>query len=262
MSLGCRALLVIISGVLALATRASAQPGAPPGPPRNPKAAAPIDLTGYWVSIVTEDWRFRMVTPAKGDYLSVPMNLESKKVADAWDPAKDEAAGEQCKSYGAAGIMRLPERLHITWQDDNTLRMDIDAGTQTRLFHFGPAKPSEGARTWQGDSAAEWQFQRTPPNTMGQPQRPTGPPESGNLKVITTHMRAGYLRKNGVPYSDNAVLTEYYDVVQEPDNSQWLILTSVVRDPLYLQQPFVISTHFKKQADGWGWDPTACSARW
>ena len=102
----------------------------------SPKALAPFDMTGYWVSIVTEDWRFRMVTPAKGDYLGVPMTLESKRVADAWDPAKDEAAGKQCKSYGAAGIMRLPERLHITWQDDNTLRMDIDAGTQTRLLHF------------------------------------------------------------------------------------------------------------------------------
>ena len=133
-----RLLLVSLAGLLALPARSScSRRRGPGGPPPSPKAAAPIDLTGYWVSVVTEDWRYRMVTPAKGDYLSVPMNAESKRVADAWDPAKDEAAGEQCKSYGAAGIMRLPERVHITWQDDNTLRMDIDAGTQTRLFHFG-----------------------------------------------------------------------------------------------------------------------------
>src|SRR5580700_10529439 len=78
--------------------------------PPAPKAGAPVDLTGYWVSIVTEDWRYRMVTPAKGDYASVPLNAEARKIADAWDPAKDEAAGEACKSYGAAGLMRVPGR--------------------------------------------------------------------------------------------------------------------------------------------------------
>jgi hypothetical protein len=242
--------------------RLHAQGRGPAGPPPKPQAAAPFDLTGYWVSVVTEDWRYRMVTPAKGDYLSVPINAESKRVADAWDPAKDEAAGEQCKSYGAAGIMRVPERLHVTWQDDNTLRMDIDAGTQTRLFHFGAWTAPGGSPTWQGDSSAEWELHRTPPNTMGQPLPSAGPPKSGSLKVTTTHMRAGYLRKNGVPYSENAVLTEYYDVIRERDGNLWLILTSVVRDPMYLAQPFILSTHFRKQSDGSAWDPTPCSARW
>ena len=77
-----------------------------------------------------------MVTPTKGDYQAVPMNADARKVADAWDPAADEAAGNQCKSYGAAAIMRVPGRVHITWQDDKTLRLEIDAGTQTRLFRF------------------------------------------------------------------------------------------------------------------------------
>src|ERR1700726_5033341 len=104
--------------------------GAPP-PVRSPKDSAPIDLTGYWVSVVTEDWRFRMVTPPKGDYSGVPLNAEGRKLADTWDPAKDEAAGNQCKSYGAAGIMRVPGRLHITWQDESTMKMDLDAGTQS-----------------------------------------------------------------------------------------------------------------------------------
>ncbi len=253
--------LVAALAVFTTGARLNAQGRGPAGPPPNPKAAAPFDMTGYWVSVVTEDWRYRMVTPAKGDYLSVPINAESKRLADAWDPAKDEAAGEQCKSYGAAGIMRLPERLHITWQDDSTLRMDIDAGTQTRLFHFEGAI-NTGTATWQGDSLAQWELQRTPPNTMGQPQASAGPPKSGSLKVTTTHMRAGYLRKNGVPYSENAVMTEYYDVVRERDGNLWLILTSVVRDPMYLAQPFILSTHFRKQSDGSGWDPTPCSARW
>src|ERR1700690_130589 len=140
-------------GLMALAPLLVAQPpGGRSGPPPIPKAAAPIDLTGYWVSIVTEDWRYRMVTPAPGDYQSVPMTMTAIKLADAWDPAKDEAAGDQCKSYGAPAVLRVPEHLHITWQDDQTLRMDIDAGKQTRVFHFGASKDAEAVSTWQGDS--------------------------------------------------------------------------------------------------------------
>src|SRR5437764_3573240 len=88
------------------------------------RAAAPIDLTGYWVSVVTEDWRYRMLTPFKGDYPGIPLNAEGKKTADAWDPAKDEAGGGQCKAYGAAAVLRVPGRLHITWQDDETLKIE------------------------------------------------------------------------------------------------------------------------------------------
>ena len=109
--------------------------------PQTPRAAAPQDLTGYWVSIVTEDWRFRMIVPDKGDYASVPLNPEGKKVADTWDPAKDQADGNACRSYGAAGLMRVPGRVHISWKDDNTLQVDTDSGTQTRLFHFGGSAP-------------------------------------------------------------------------------------------------------------------------
>jgi hypothetical protein len=263
MSLSYPVSLLILAGLLVAPAHVYGQAGRGPGaPPQSPKAAAPIDLTGYWVSIITEDWRYRMVTPAKGDYMSVPITLESKKVADAWDPAKDEAAGEQCKSYGAAALMRLPERVHITWPDDDTLRLDTDAGTQTRLFHFGAWKAPAGEPTWQGDSVAQWELQRLPVNPLGAPEARTEPPKSGNLKVATTHMRAGYLRKNGVPYSANTILTEYYDVVRERDGGLWLVITSVVQDPLYLREPFIITSQFKKQSDASGWDPTPCSARW
>src|SRR5437870_11577063 len=77
------------------------------GAPATPKAAAPFDLTGTWVPLITEDWRIRMVTPKKGDYESVPISPEGRKVADSWDPAKDEAAGQQCKAYGAAAVTRM-----------------------------------------------------------------------------------------------------------------------------------------------------------
>ena len=206
------------------------------------KAAATIDLSGYWVAVVSEDWRFRMVTPHKGDYQQVPMTDIARKAADAWDPAADEAAGNQCKSYGAAAIMRLPARFHITWQDDDTLRVESDAGMQTRLFHFKPEAAAPGDRTWQGYSKAEW-------------QRPS------SLKVTTTNMRAGYLRKNGVPYSENAVVTEYFDIAPHPDGGQVLLVTTIVDDPQNLQQPFIVSSQFKKEADGSKWDPTPCTAK-
>ena len=232
--------------------------GAPPAaPPPTAKASAPIDLTGYWVAFVNEDWRYRMVTPAKGDYRGVPITREALKVVNAWDPAADEAAGNQCKSYGAAAIMRVPGRIHVTWQDDNTLRLDTDAGTQTRLFRFGP------------------RCRRRPESRPGRAIRPRGgngraaaPAEirrrraRGSLTVVTTNMRAGYLRKNGVPYSENATVTEYFDVAPQPDGGQLLVVTTVVDDPRYLQQPFIVSSHFKKEADASKWDPTPCSATW
>jgi hypothetical protein len=217
-----------------------------------PKAIAPIDLTGYWVSVVTEDWLYRMVTPDKGDYSAVPLNPEGRKLADAWDPSKDEAAGNQCKAYGAAALMRVPGRLHITWQDDNTLRIDADAGTQTRLLKFGSATGQGG--DWQGVSTAEWELLRAG-------RGGGGPVLGGSLKVVTTRMKPGYLRKNGVPYSANTVLTEYYDRLNQPNGDVWLIVKTIVDDLQYLTQPFITSTNFKKIPDASGWNPSPCTAR-
>src|SRR5262249_10292739 len=127
---------------LSVALLAQGPPGGPQSP-RTAKAAAPVDFTGNWVSVVTEDWRWRMVTPIKGDFASVPLNAEGRKIGDTWDPAKDEAAGNACKAYGAAAIMRVPGRLRISWQDDNTLKIETDSGTQTRVFHFGGTPTGE-----------------------------------------------------------------------------------------------------------------------
>jgi hypothetical protein len=220
--------------------------------PQTAKAAAPIDLTGYWVSIVTEDWRFRMVTPPKGDFASIPTNPAGVQVGQQWDPAKDEAAGEQCKSYGAAAIMRVPGRVHITWDNDTTLKVEMDAGQQTRTFRFGESQTSTGPATLQGNSVATWE-------TSG--GRRGGPPTGGSLKVFTTGLRPGYLRKNGYPYSDKTTVTEFYDRTNESNGDTWIVVTTIVNDPVYLNQEFVTSTHFKKEADGKGWNPQPCTAR-
>ena len=232
-----------------------AQPAAPP-PPAAPRAGAAIDLRGYWVSLVTEDWRFRMVTPAKGDYASVPLTAEGRKVADSWDPAKDEAAGAQCKSFGAPAIMRVPGRLHVTWDNDTTLKVETDAGTQTRLLHFGNVQAPADDAGWQGYSAASWEFAGGPAGRRG-----GAPPRGGSLKVVTTNARAGYIRKNGVPYSDKAVMTEYFDRVIEPDGISYLIVKNILEDPVYLNGPFLTSTHFKLEPNGSKWSPSPCTAR-
>jgi hypothetical protein len=237
--------VLLVSALMAIAPvallpRATGQDRS--GPTATAKASAAVDLTGYWVAFVTEDWRFRMVTPRKGDFQAVPMTEEARKVANTWDPAADEAAGNQCKAYGAAALMRTAARFHITWQDDNTLRVESDAGMQTRLFHFNAQASSPGERTWQGYSTAQWQM-------------------PASLRVATTNLRAGYLRKNGVPYSENAAVTEYFDVAAIPNGGEVLLVTTIVDDPKYLQTPFIVSSQFKKEPDGSKWDPAPCSTK-
>jgi hypothetical protein len=244
-------LLALLGGAVARAQR-----GGPPPAPRTPQQSAPIDLTGYWVSLVTEDWRYRVVTPPKGDYTSVPLNPAGRKAADGWDPARDEAAGEACRAYGAGGVMRLPGRLHITWQDERTLKVETEAGSQTRLLSFAPAAP--GATDWQGVSRASWD--RSEPVIAGGFFGPAAAP-GGSLRVVTTGMKPGYLRRNGVPYSASAMLTEYFDRFNLPGGDALLVVQTEVVDPAYLSQPFWTSTHFKRQPDAAGWSPTPCRAQ-
>lgn len=270
-----RACAVLASSALAFV--AAAQP--PPQAPRSPRAAAQADVTGNWVAQVTEDWRWRMITPPKGDYASVPLTRLGRQVADAWDPAADAAAGEQCRAFGAGGIMRLPIRLKIAWADDATLRIETDAGQQVRLLHFDRAAPADPAPSWQGHSVAEWFGVPPPTNPFGALVAPNQEaaaaraggarsPEPGaarngasaapgSLKVITTNLRSGYLRKNGVPYSDRSVVTEYYDRF-ELFGADYLQVVTVVSDPLYLTTPFVVSNHFKREPDDSKWHPTPC----
>jgi len=262
-----------IAIVLALA--GTGLKGQAPQPNAAPQANAPIDITGYWVSLVTEDWRYRMLNAPKGDYYSIPLNAEGKRVADAWDPAKDLAAGKQCLSYGAPNIMREPARLHITWAKENTLKVEIDAGKQTRLFMFGAA-PASAEPSMQGTSVAMWQTPQSiraytskisaqDPNTPGfrdaSMASPPAPPDTrklgGTLKVVTTRIKPGYLRNNGVPFSANAVLTEYYDL-HKRGNDEYLVQTQIVEDPKYLDAPWVVSNHYRREPDGGKWDPEPC----
>jgi len=259
---------------------------------------APIDLTGYWTSVVTEDWHVRMLMPSKGDFGSgvagtienpgvgfvgagpnpsaqgnIPYNTTGAQVAMKWDPAKDEAEGNACKAYGAAGIMRLPTHLRITWQEENTLKVEADYGTQTRLFHFGPPasegrldysnatffpsralafQPPAGVEpSGQGYSIASWTIVSGGGNVE----------KGGSLKVVTSRLKPGYYWKNGMPYTGNAALTEYFRIMELPDRSQWIRFTQIVDDPEYLTQPWIVNYAFKKLPDASKWSPTPCSVK-
>jgi hypothetical protein len=239
--------------------------------PPAPRAAAPVDFTGNWVSIVSEDWRWRMITPPRGDYANIPLNAAARKIADTWDPARDRAAGEQCRGYAAPAIMREPTRLRISWQDDYTLKIETDAGTQTRQFHFArpeaaPAPPKTASleeRSWQGFSVARWE---PPPTGTAGRGLPIGlGPRAGtggrSLEVVTTQIRPGYLRKNGVPFSGNAAVTEYYDLFPEPEGPNWFVVTTIVRDSQFLGEPWITTSHFRREPDGSKWNPQPCQAQ-
>ena len=257
-------LAVAVAAGLALCTgsavEAQRQGG---GPPATPRAMAPVDLTGYWVAVVTEDWRWRMLTPPKGDFSSIPLNAEGRKVAEAWDPDAPLPKGEECRPYGAAGVMRLPTRLHITWEGDTALKIETDAGEQTRRLLFGNPKPPGGEAQWQGFSLAHWESvaegELLSPTTRARALSGINPNAlSGSLSVVTTRMRPGYLRRNGIPYSGDGVLREFFDRMSVPNGDDWLVVTSRLDDPKYLAQPFTLSTHFKREPDGSKWAPRPC----
>jgi hypothetical protein len=255
-------------------------------PPQTARQAAPVDLAGTWVAIVTEDWRWRMVTPPKGDVASIPVNAEGRKAAQSWDLAADNASGNQCKAFGVGGITRQPGRLRISWQDDQTLKLEFDAGTQTRLLHFDRAATPPAEKTWQGFSLAQWDgpgvgrgaaasdprttgggiLSRGVPGGGGQGLRGGPPPRQqaeinsgGHIRVVTTNFREGYLRKNGVPYSEQASITEYIQrLPTHPNGDSWLHVLTMIEDPKYLNGTFYTSTHFRLETDGSGFSPSTC----
>ena len=243
--------LALATAVLVSGLSLTAQQPTAPQAPSTPRAAAPYDLTGYWVSVVTKDWRWRMVTPAKGDYISIPLSDEGRRVAFAWDPQTDGS----CKAFGAAGLMRMPTRLNISWQGDDVLKVESDAGQQTRLLQF-VTRTAEGPRSLQGFSVAVWEPLGVVP--VGRPGGPPPPLPPRALKVVTTNLLEGWLRRNGVAYSEQTTLTEHWDRVAFPNGDVWLTVSQYVSDPKYLTGEYTTSMHFKREPDGSRWKPTPC----
>jgi hypothetical protein len=240
----CAAAAVIALAQTPVIVSAQGRGGQRQGGPAPARAAAPIDLTGYWVSLVTEDWRLRMVTPLKGDVTAIPLSPDGRKAAADWDSSKDGS----CLAYGAGALMRLPLRVHITWESDAVLRVETDAGMQVRQLVFGGAGAGAAARprTLQGSSAAQWEFGPGP-----------APQRGGSLKTVTTNLTGGWLRRNGVPYSADTVVTEYWDQFAGP-GGEYFTVNTIVEDPKYLTRPYITSSQFRKEPDGSKWRPAPC----
>jgi hypothetical protein len=235
------------------------------------RAAAPVDLTGYWVSIVTEDWIERM-SPS-----SPPSGIigggrggggggggggrggggAAPAVAPSTDP---------CRVYAAGGSMRVPGRLNVTWADDNTLKIDMDAGTQTRLLHFNAPQPSSLQKTLQGYSVATWDAGARAGGFggggggggagRGQAGAPAAAPAPrwGVLRVVTTNLSGGYLLSSRSHYSDNAVLTEQF-MKHSDFGVDYVTVTATVQDGA---QNRIVSSTFKKEPDGSRFAPSGC----
>jgi hypothetical protein len=255
------AVCLIVGGAFSSGYCGGAEPGATVPATKSARAMAPVDLTGYWVSVVTQDWRFRMAVPGKGEYAGIPINERAKATADAFDGEKEEKAGHACDAYGAGLVMRNPGRLHITWEDENTLRVEADAGQQIRLLRFGQSPQGTVEPSRQGRSVAKWQIHHIV-SPFGPPIRMPGAKDQGYLQVSTDSLLPGLLRKNGVPYGSRASMNEYWEVHTTPGGPQLLVLSARFSDPEYLREDYMFNPIFEKESDGSHWSPTPCSLRW
>jgi hypothetical protein len=225
----------------------------PGGGAPSPRAAAPVDLTGYWVSIVTEDWIERMspASPPSG----VPRGGGRGGGGARGGGAAPAGAGvtDPCRAYAAAGSLRVPGRLNITWVDDNTLEIDMDAGTQTRVLHFEPTEPP-AQRTLQGYSVARWDTGARGRGGRGGRGGAAAPPSWGSLEVVTTNMSGGYLLSSRSPYGQDAVLTEHF-TRHDDFGAEYFTVTAILEDDGARR---ITSSTFKKEPDGSKFTPTGC----
>lgn len=248
-------LLTIIPPVLA---QSGPPPARPSGPPTAQQAAR-FDPTGYWVSVVTEDWRWRMLTPPTGDVEGVPASRTARKAALQFDATKYGSGWTNkidCRAYYGAGLMRMPTRLHVTWAGPDILKIETDWGQQTRLLYFKKSDMPNAGPTPQGSSAAEWQLPAQGPRggfARGGPSK-----DGGRLYVATNNLAPGWLRRNGLPYGGKAQMSEWFQLFEDSAGKTWLSLTTKVEDPEYLTGPHVTSSDFRKEPDGSKWSPHPC----
>jgi len=238
-----------------LAAQGRGRAEAPPA-----EQAAPIDLTGYWASAVTEDWRWRMLTAPPGDFASVPLNPAGQRIARQFNPAPYGSGFTEtidCRAYGAAGLMRMPTRVHITWVNPNQLQIESDWGQQTREIYFNRQDMPHGPPSAQGSSLADWVVPQNVVFAFGR-RTPVRKPVTGKLHVVTDNLAPGWLRRNGVPYGAQTHLTEWFQRFEDPTGRQWFDVTTQVDDPEYLMAPFITSSDFRQEPDASKWSPHPC----
>ena len=201
---------------------------------------AHVELSGGWGQRFHEDLPERGAGPEIGDYVGLPMNDAARLRADSWDAGKWTMLERQCEPHPADYAPRGPASMRITSTVDPVSQDVISWHTTMmwmlpqRAIHMdGRARPSPYAQhSWQGFSTGEW--------------------EGDMLKVTTTHLKEGWLRRNGVPRSDKATLIEYF--IRHGD---YLTLVTIVKDPVYLTEPFVRTSNWVADA-GFQLSPFSC----
>lgn len=185
-------------------------------------AFAQRDLAGTWAQRFHEDLPERGAGPEIGDYTGLPINDAARLRADSWDAGKWTVPERQCEPHPADYGPRGPANLRIVSTVD-PISQDVIAWNvtvmwslqQRTIYMDGRPHPSANAQhSWQGFSTGEW--------------------EGDMLKVTTTHLKEGWVRRNGLPRSDKATLTEYFI-----RNDNYLTLVTAVDDPVYLTEPLV-----------------------
>lgn len=189
--------------------------------------AAQIDFSGEWAPRMYEDQPERVPGPELGDYLGIPINDAARMRAETWDASIQTLPEWQCRPHSADYIWRGPSNLRI-WKEVDPVSREITAfhaewlrSVDRAIFLDGRPHPPEGAlHTWAGYSTAKW--------------------DGDILTITTTHLKEGYLRRNGLPRSDQATLTEHWI-----RNGDFLTVVTIVHDPVYLTEPFIRTTDYE-----------------
>jgi hypothetical protein len=196
-------------------------------------AFAQIDLNGYWYPIFHEDWLERIPGPEAGDYLGLPVNDAQRLRADTWHPDLLTVPEHQCKphpsTYGSRGVgqLRMWEERDPHTQQLIRIRTHIQWQEQERdIWMDGRQPPPEyAAHTWQGFSVGQW--------------------EGDVLVVRTTHLKAGWIRRNGLALSDRATLIDRFY-----RHGDTITHVMIVSDPVYLTEPLVKTNGYRRVANG------------
>jgi glyoxylase-like metal-dependent hydrolase (beta-lactamase superfamily II) len=190
-------------------------------------ASAQIDFSGEWAPRFWEDQPERVPGPELGDYLGIPISEAARERADTWDASIQTLPEWQCRPHSADYIWRGPSNLRISKEVDPVSR-EITAfhaewlrSVDRAIYLDGrPHPPADALHTWAGFSTAKW--------------------DGDMLTVTVTHLKEGYLRRNGLPRSDKATLTEHWI-----RNGDLLTVMTIVNDPVYLTEPFVRTTDYE-----------------
>jgi len=191
--------------------------------------AESADIVGEWGNRFHEDFWERRSGLQIGDYTGFAMTDAGRRMAESWNPAWFSLPQNQCRPHTSIYGIRGPADMRITKVYEPTtqrllaykLEWSLDAFQE--IWMDGRSHPPEYApHTWEGFATGEW--------------------EGNMLKVTVTHIKAGYVQRNGAPHSDQAVTTEYFE-----RHGDTLLLTSIINDPLYYEEPIVKTTNWEAE---------------